>query len=172
MIMDPSSLTCRVARCLHSTRATIAVAALCAIVSPVTVQAQTFPSKLVRIVVPFPAGGAFDTTARVLAQRMQAGLGQTVVVENRPGGGTVIGTEYVARQPADGHTILLIEALRLSAKADIVHASFQGAAPAVPAIVGGHVTAGLLNLSDMVAFIKSDGERYRRIIREANVRVE
>jgi tripartite-type tricarboxylate transporter receptor subunit TctC len=66
----------------------------------------------------------------------------------------------------------MIEASRLSAKADIVHASFQGAAPAVPAIVGGHVTAGLLNLSDMVAFIKSDGERYRRIIREANVRVE
>jgi tripartite-type tricarboxylate transporter receptor subunit TctC len=60
----------------------------------------------VRIVVPFPAGGSFDILSRMLAQRMQ--LGQTVLVENRPGGGTVIGTEYVARQPPDGHTVLCI----------------------------------------------------------------
>ena len=68
--------------------------------------AQQYPSKPVRIVVPFPAGGSFDVTARILAQRMQ--LGQNVLVENRPGGGTVIGTEYVARQPGDGYTILSI----------------------------------------------------------------
>ena len=68
--------------------------------------AQQFPSKPVRIVVPFPAGGSFDVTARIIAQRIQ--LGQSVLVENRPGGGTVIGTEYVARQPGDGHTILSI----------------------------------------------------------------
>jgi len=68
--------------------------------------AQTFPSKPVRIIVPFPAGGSFDVTARIVAQRMQ--LGQNVLVENRPGGGTVIGTEYVARQPGDGHTLLSI----------------------------------------------------------------
>ena len=68
--------------------------------------AQTFPAKPVRIVVPFPAGGSFDVVARIIAQRSQ--LGQNVIVENRPGGGTVIGTEFVARQPADGHTILSI----------------------------------------------------------------
>ena len=55
---------------------------------------------------PFPAGGSFDVVARIIAQRAQ--LGQNVIVENRPGGGTVIGTEYVSRQPADGHTILSI----------------------------------------------------------------
>ena len=74
------------------------------IVAPAT--AQEFPSKTVRIVVPFPAGGSFDIMSRILAQRMQ--LGQNVLVENRPGGGTVIGTEYVARQPGDGHTLLCI----------------------------------------------------------------
>ena len=68
--------------------------------------AQQYPSKPVRIVVPFPAGGSFDVTARIIAQRLQ--LGQNVLVENRPGGGTVIGTEYVARQPGDGYTILSI----------------------------------------------------------------
>jgi tripartite-type tricarboxylate transporter receptor subunit TctC len=70
------------------------------------VLAQEFPSKTIRIVVPFPAGGSFDIMSRMLAQRMQ--LGQTVLVENRPGGGTVIGTEYVARTPGDGHTVLCI----------------------------------------------------------------
>jgi tripartite-type tricarboxylate transporter receptor subunit TctC len=68
--------------------------------------AQVFPSKPIRIVVPFPAGGSFDVTARILAQRMQ--LGQNVHVENRPGGGTVIGTEYVSRLPGDGYTLLSI----------------------------------------------------------------
>jgi tripartite-type tricarboxylate transporter receptor subunit TctC len=68
--------------------------------------AQEFPTKPVRIIVPFPAGGSFDSMSRLLANRMQ--LGQTVIIENRPGGGTVIGTEYVARQPADGHTILCV----------------------------------------------------------------
>jgi tripartite-type tricarboxylate transporter receptor subunit TctC len=67
---------------------------------------QAFPVKPVRIVVPFPAGGSFDVTARIIAQRAQ--LGQSMIVENRPGGGTVIGTEYVARQPGDGHTLLSI----------------------------------------------------------------
>ncbi len=65
-----------------------------------------FPSKPLRIVVTFPAGGTYDLVARTIAQRMQ--LGQNVIVENRPGGGSVIGTEVVARAPADGHTLLSI----------------------------------------------------------------
>jgi tripartite-type tricarboxylate transporter receptor subunit TctC len=78
------------------------VGILCASPTP----AQEFPTRQVRIVVPFPAGGSFDILSRMLAQRMQ--LGQSVLVENRPGGGTVIGTEFVARQPPDGHTVLCI----------------------------------------------------------------
>ena len=70
--------------------------------------AQQFPAKPVRIVVPFPAGGAYDVAARIIAQRMGAGLGQNVLVENRPGAGTVVATEYVARQPADGYTLLMV----------------------------------------------------------------
>jgi tripartite-type tricarboxylate transporter receptor subunit TctC len=70
--------------------------------------AQVYPSKAVRIVVPFPAGGSFDVTARILAQRMSGPLGQNVLVENRPGGSTIIATEYVARQPADGYTLLVV----------------------------------------------------------------
>lgn len=67
---------------------------------------QPFPSKPLRIVVTFPAGGSYDIVARLVAQRMQ--LGQNVIVENRPGGGSVIGIEIVSRAPADGHTLLSI----------------------------------------------------------------
>jgi tripartite-type tricarboxylate transporter receptor subunit TctC len=70
--------------------------------------AQEFPSKNVRLVAPFPPGGTVDLLARVLAQPLSRALGQNVIVENRPGGNTVIGAELVVRAPADGHTVLLM----------------------------------------------------------------
>ena len=78
--------------------------ALCA----ATAMAQGFSSKPVRIVVPFSAGGTADVLARLVGQKMSDAMGQQVLVDNRPGGGTVIGTEYTAHAPADGHTMLLI----------------------------------------------------------------
>jgi tripartite-type tricarboxylate transporter receptor subunit TctC len=68
---------------------------------------QAFPSKPVRIVVPFPAGGPTDIVARAMAQKMSEGLGQTVLVENRAGAGGALGSEAVAKSPADGHTVLM-----------------------------------------------------------------
>jgi tripartite-type tricarboxylate transporter receptor subunit TctC len=70
--------------------------------------AQEFPSKTVRFVVPFPAGGLTDTVARALITPVTKALGQSVVVENRPGANTVIGAELVLRAPADGHTLLFM----------------------------------------------------------------
>ena len=70
--------------------------------------AQAFPSKVVRLVVPFPAGGSNDVVARAMSQPLSKALGQGVVVENRPGANTIIGTEVVARAPADGHTVLIV----------------------------------------------------------------
>jgi tripartite-type tricarboxylate transporter receptor subunit TctC len=70
--------------------------------------AQSFPAKPVRIVVPWTAGGTGDIQARLLAQHMTQTLGQPVLVENKPGGGTIIGTGFVAKAPADGHTLLLM----------------------------------------------------------------
>ncbi len=67
----------------------------------------TWPNKSLRIVVPLTPGGANDLLGRLFAERMQAALGQPVVVENRPGAGGNVGTEYVARQPADGYTLVV-----------------------------------------------------------------
>jgi tripartite-type tricarboxylate transporter receptor subunit TctC len=80
---------------------------VCAALAPAS-QAQSFPSKPVTLVVPLPAGGATDVLARVLAQRLQDTWGQPVVVDFRPGGGTVVGTQAVARSAPDGHTLGII----------------------------------------------------------------
>jgi tripartite-type tricarboxylate transporter receptor subunit TctC len=72
--------------------------------------AQAFPNRPLRFVVPFPPGGATDIIGRLLAQWLTERLGQTVVVENRPGAGSNLGTEAVVRAAPDGHTFLLVNA--------------------------------------------------------------
>ena len=85
------------------------VVAMCATISIAgTAVAQGFPVKPVRLVVPFAAGGTIDIIGRLLAPTLAKALGQNVLVDDRPGGGTAVGTDLVARAPADGHTILLI----------------------------------------------------------------
>ena len=66
-----------------------------------------YPSKTVRLIVPFPPGGGTDTMARVLAPKLAEGIGQPVVIDNRGGAGATIGTEIAAKSPADGYTLLL-----------------------------------------------------------------
>ncbi|OWT60186.1 Bug family tripartite tricarboxylate transporter substrate binding protein [Candidimonas nitroreducens] len=69
--------------------------------------ADTYPSRPIHIVVPYAPGGGTDAIARLLAHKMSTALNQSVIVENRPGAGTAIGTEAVAKKPADGYTLLL-----------------------------------------------------------------
>ena len=82
----------------------IAALALCAAVS---VFAQSYPARPLRLVVPYAAGGSTDVLARIIGQKLTAMLGQAVVVDNRTGAGTLIATEIVAHAAPDGYTFLM-----------------------------------------------------------------
>jgi tripartite-type tricarboxylate transporter receptor subunit TctC len=191
---------------------------------------QAFPSKPVRIVVPFPPGGAADITSRLLGEQMSQGLGQPVLIENRPGGSTIIGAEAVLRSPADGYTVFVVfpsfiinpsvragmsfhplkdfravghtvnmpmtiavhpsvpartlqelielaraqpgaiaygtpgiatthhvmgELFNLTAKTRFTHAPFQGGAPALTAVTGGHIQMIYANTTEVVQAAKA-----------------
>ena len=81
---------------------------LASVLGSSSVAAQSYPAKTVKIIVPFAAGGPADNYARFMAQRLQDALGQSFVVDNRPGAGSVIGTDLAAKAPADGYTLLMM----------------------------------------------------------------
>ena len=83
-------------------------AALSATLFAASASAQNYPNKPVKIIVPFAAGGPADNYARFIGKGLQDALGQSFVVENRPGAGSVIGTDAVAKSPADGYTLLMM----------------------------------------------------------------
>ncbi|MFO1397418.1 MAG: tripartite tricarboxylate transporter substrate binding protein [Burkholderiales bacterium] len=88
--------------------ALVALAAL-ASTAPAHAQADNYPSKPIKLIVPFPPGGGADLTARTLAQKMGESMGQPIVVENRPGANGSLGTDAVAKAAPDGYTILLTD---------------------------------------------------------------
>ncbi|MBT2325378.1 tripartite tricarboxylate transporter substrate binding protein [Variovorax paradoxus] len=87
-------------------RSLLALGAACALLPPIAA-AQAFPSKPVRIVVPFPPGGSTDLLARRIGEKLAAVWGQPVIVDNRPGAGGTLGADHVAKSPPDGHTLLM-----------------------------------------------------------------
>jgi tripartite-type tricarboxylate transporter receptor subunit TctC len=87
--------------------AAVSIAALAALSAQA---AERFPNRPVRFIVPYPPGGGSDLTARAIGQKLHESLGQTIVIDNRPGATGLIGTELAAKAPADGHTIILADA--------------------------------------------------------------
>jgi tripartite-type tricarboxylate transporter receptor subunit TctC len=84
----------------------VALAALALVATPAAGDAQSFPSKPIRIIVPYTPGSPNDVMARLLGQQLQGKLGQPVVIDNKPGGGTTIGSKAAAAAPPDGYTLL------------------------------------------------------------------
>ena len=83
------------------------VAALTAVAFCAVLHAQTYPNKVIRIIVPYPPGGGADITARPIAQMLSERWGQPVVIENRGGASGMIGADIVAKAPPDGYTIMV-----------------------------------------------------------------
>ena len=93
---------------LHSLRAAFVACALILAATPVhDAAAQAFPSKPVKLVIPFPPGGSLDNIGRLIAQKLSEAWGQQVLIENKPGAGGNIGADAVAKSPADGYTVVM-----------------------------------------------------------------
>jgi tripartite-type tricarboxylate transporter receptor subunit TctC len=143
-------------------RAILPAAVACAAV-PAEVSAQKWPEKPVRIVTPFAAGGGTDFFARLLGQRLTESLGQQVVIENRPGAGSTLGTEFVARAAADGYTYLMTSAsfafnpglypkLRYDSVRDFAPVSLV---VSVPHVIGVLPSLPVKNLQGLVALARA-----------------
>ena len=89
-------------------RTALTAIGLVSVLAHAPASAQAYPSRAVKIVVPFAVGGPADVYARFIAQRLSDSLGQSFVVDNKPGAGSVIGTDLAAKSPADGYTLLLM----------------------------------------------------------------
>ena len=86
----------------------IVCAATCLTLSAGSALAQTYPTKPIKIIVPFGPGGFTDVVARILGVKLGESLGQSIVIENKPGAGSMIGTDQVAKSAPDGHTLLIV----------------------------------------------------------------
>lgn len=150
-----------------SGRLIFAVAALhlglTALFSLSAAQAQTYPTRQVRMIVPFAAGGGTDVIARLIAQKLGDGWGQPVLVENRGGGGSVIGTEVVARSAPDGY-VLLLTAFPFTTNAALMpklpYDTIRDFAPvtlaaAAPLIVVVHPSLPVRSIRELMALAKS-----------------
>lgn len=131
-------------------------------------QAQQWPVKPVRIVVPFGAGGGTDIQGRLLGQKFQQSMGQNFLVENRSGASGLIGAEFVARAPGDGYTILFTTAslavsvilnakqLKFDPATDLVPVSWVSSVPLVLVL---HPSVPAKNLKEFVALAKKSGSK-------------
>lgn len=128
--------------------------------------AQNYPTKTVRFVAPFAAGGGSDIMARKLAQKLTEALGQTVVVDNRTGGSGVIGTDIVAKSPADGHTIMMTTptfTVNPSVIAKLPYDNIRDFAPisliaTAPHLLAVHPSVPAKTVKDVVAIAKARPE--------------
>lgn len=122
-------------------KATLARLALLALL-PLSLHAQEYPTKSIRLVVPFAPGGVMDLTARSIAAPLGEQLGQSVVVDNRPGGGGNIGADAVAKSPADGYTLMVLgdnNTIAPALYAKLNHDVVKDFAPIANLVTGSHI---------------------------------
>ena len=129
---------------------------------------STYPQKSIRIIVGYTPGGATDIVARILAAKLQEALGQSVIVENKPGAGSNIGSEYVAKSAPDGYTLLvgsIANASNMVAYKNLNYDTLRDLVPvsqlmSAPSILAVHPSFPAKNLPELIALAKREPGRY------------
>src|SRR6266849_672110 len=154
-------------RTIFSMRLHVALAAL-AIAAATAAQAQEWPSRPVRVIVPFPAGGSTDVGARVIGEYLSRTLHQQIVVENKSGANGNIGIETAAKSPADGYTVLVVTDA-VSSNPHVYKMSIDPLKELVPVIqlsrqpivLAAHPSLGVASLAELITLAKQQpGLRY------------
>ena len=145
----------------------------------VQAQASDWPTRSIRVVVPFPAGGGYDFMARNIAQQLTESLGQPVVVDNRAGANGNIGSDLVAKAPADGYTLLLggigPQAFSVALYPKLPFDPLKDFTPislvaSQPNVLVAHPSLPVSNLADLIALAKSQPDVFRpRLISEISL---
>src|SRR5262249_8444206 len=145
---------------LHAKWWLIALHAVVAVAAPA--HAQTFPNKTIRIIVPYPPGGSIDLTARVIAKNLQHIVGQSVIVENKPGGNAAIGIEALLRSDPDGHTLAILSDSPVTINVHLARLNYDltdlvpiARAVSSPIILAANAKAGIASIADLVAVAKA-----------------
>ena len=139
----------------------MALLAIAAMAAPA--HAQTFPNKTIRIIVPYPAGGSIDLTARVIAKNLQDRVGQSVIVENKPGANAAIGIEALMRSDPDGHTLAILSDSPVTINVHLARVNYDPLTDLVPIskvvgsplILTANAKAGIASIADLVAAAKA-----------------
>jgi tripartite-type tricarboxylate transporter receptor subunit TctC len=127
-------------------------------------QAEDYPARTISLIVPYPAGGGVDTVGRVIANKLSDGLGQQVIVVNKPGAGSVIGVRDAARSAPDGYTILmLVTGASLPANPGYdLEKDFEpiGLVASIPIVIMAHPSLPVKTMTDIVALAKKEPGKY------------
>jgi len=138
------------------------VLALACAAMPLAATAQMYPAKPVRLMVPFPPGGATDIIGRLVAAKMQEVWGQPVVVENKPGAGTVVGTDYITKSAPDGHTLGMVVTafvINPSLRKDLPYDTLKDLAPVTHVsvqhlVMAAHPSLAANSIAELIALAK------------------
>ena len=140
------------------------IAGLAALAAAATVSAQPYPNKPIKIVVPYPPGGTSDILARAVGQKLTETLGQSVIVENKPGATGNIGADFVAKSPADGYTLLLADIGSLAIAPSVVKSlpfdPVKDFAPVImvaysPHLLAAHPSVAAKDAKELIALAKA-----------------
>jgi tripartite-type tricarboxylate transporter receptor subunit TctC len=128
-----------------------------------TAHAETFPNRTIRIIVPYAPGGSIDLTARVIAKNLQDSVGQSVIVENKPGANAAIGIEALMRSEPDGHTLIILSDSPVTINVHLSRVNYDpltdlvpiGKVVSSPLILTANANAGIASIADLVAAAKA-----------------